>query len=123
MVFAYAQAHLNTHASTSCIKSSLPGKISDSSTRVKDLPKDWSRDSRKPSCYRAEGLRLEWRVFPSLLSGNMTPTIGACCLQALVINPGSGAGDLPEPEWRQFINHEKYSEECRSLKLRRNNLK
>lgn len=36
----------HTHASTSDIRSSLLGKISDRSTRVKDLPRDWSLDSK-----------------------------------------------------------------------------
>lgn len=45
-VFANISAHPNTHASTSDIRSSLLGKISERSTRVKDLPRDWSLDSR-----------------------------------------------------------------------------
>lgn len=46
---------VNTHASTSGIRSSLLGKISDRSTRVKDLPRDCSLDSR---CYREKGKHL-----------------------------------------------------------------
>lgn len=55
--------------------------------------------NRRPKCFRAEALRLGWRVCPLLLFGNVTSTSGARCLQriqAFPINPGSGAGDSPE---------------------------
>lgn len=64
------------------------------------VTEDWSWQK----CYQAEGLRLGWRICTSLLSGNMTPTIGAFSLQrmqALPINPRSGAGDSPEPKRRE----------------------
>lgn len=52
----YLHVHLNTHASTSDKRSSLLGKISDRSTRVKDLPRDWSLDSR---CYEEKEVKIK----------------------------------------------------------------
>lgn len=78
-VFANISAHPTTHASTSDIRSSLLGKISERSTRVKDLPRDRSLDSRcyeeKKSKIKGPLGKLALRTSNALLRGWATITV------------------------------------------------